>query len=577
MMALAADGGGGRKYFSSMPIWGTLIAGLLLFLATAAVSVWQNSRLAVLFDLTSVLENAYRISRGQIPYRDFPFVYPPLTFVIQASVIKLGGRVYWHHIGYCAFMGGAATVLTWRIVLNSLRPIPYANIIAFVLSLPLIALGIYCVYPHPFYDPDCTFAVLLSLFLVQHFGPPDKSVLARFFTGLTVAIPVFIKQNVGLAFFALTCGALLFLSIMEAIRNRQSGCGVILMGALMGLLIGALLIEATAGLGNYLNWTVAYAASQRMPALSDMLEIYTGQSLSIFLVCFVVGAFVLWWCRTAAWAVVSAIIVAAPFIWPTLYLLLESDPSERADRLLNVWPALLITSIVVGVLSLRSKLQFSGLLPFILFGTVNAAFMSQQLWGSTYGIWPLFILLVADSLVTLPILFKAPSSWFTLTFSLLFSISMLIAGGSYVWSHERLDYAKLGGGKLAQATMPELKGLATRGRWIPDFEELTAYVEREIPREDAILMLPDEDLFYYTTGRDPRFPMLEFDTTTHAYAFEEALKLKQDPELRWLVVKLEKQLDDRDINLALHLLARQLQPEFTKVKRLRNYDVYRRP
>ena len=197
--------------------------------------MWQNSRLAVLFDLTSVLENAYRISLGQIPYRDFPFVYPPLTFLIQASVIKLGGRVYWHHIGYCAFVGGAATVLTWRLVLNSLRPMPYANIIAFVLSLPLIALGIYCVYPHPFYDPDCTFAVLLSLFLVQHFGRPDKSVFARFFTGLTVAIPVFIKQNVGLAFFALTCGALLFLSIMEAIRNRQSGCGVILIGALMGL------------------------------------------------------------------------------------------------------------------------------------------------------------------------------------------------------------------------------------------------------------------------------------------------------------------------------------------------------
>jgi hypothetical protein len=569
--------GGDRKYSASMPMWGTLIGGLFLFIATAVVGVWQNSRLAVLFDLTSVLENAYRISLGQIPYRDFPFPYPPLTFLMQATVIKLGGRVYWHHIGYCALVGGAATVLTWRILLNSLRPMPYADLIAFVLSLPLIALGIYCVFPHPFYDPDCTFAVLLSLFLVQHFGRPDKSVLARFFTGLTVAIPVFIKQNVGLAFFALTCGALLFLSIMEAVRKRQSGYGVIVIGALMGLLIGALLIEATAGLGNYLNWTVAYAASQRMPSLTAMLGIYRGESLPISLACFVVGALVLWWDRTAAWAVVSAIIVAAPFIWPTLYLLLDTDPSERADRLLNVWPALLITSLVVGLLSLRSKLQFSGLLPFILFGTVNAACMSQQLWGSTYGIWPLFILLVAGSLVTLPILFKVPSSWFTSTFSLLFSISMLTAGASYVWSHERLDYAKLSEGKLAQATMPELKGLATRGRWLPDFEELAVYVEREIPPNDAILILPDEDLFYYTIGREPRFPMLEFDITTHAYAFEEALKLKQDPELRWLVVKREKQLDDGDINSALRRLARQLQPEFTRVKRLRNYDVYRRP
>jgi hypothetical protein len=60
---------------------------------------------------------------------------------------------------------------------------------------------------------------------------------------------------------------------------------------------------------------------------------------------------------------------------------------------------------------------------------------------------------------------------------------MLIAGGSYVWSHERRNYAKLSERKLAQANMPELKGLATHGRWIPDFEELAAYVEQEVPPE----------------------------------------------------------------------------------------------
>jgi hypothetical protein len=263
-------------------------------------------------------------------------------------------------------------------------------------------------------------------------------------------------------------------------------------------------------------------------------------------------------------------------VWPSVYLLVEADPSERADRLLDLWPALLVASVMVGVLSLRSRRDFSGLLPFILFGTINAAFMSQQLWGSTYGIWPLFVLLVAGSFLSLPLLCKVPSS-FTLTFSLVFSVSLLMAGGSYVWSHERLDYAKLEDDKLARATLPELKGLATRGRWIPDFEELAEYVEREIPREDAILMLPDEDLFYYTTGREPRFPMLEFDTTTNAYSFEEALKLSRDPQLRWLIVKRETQLDDDDINFALQRVAKRLQPEFTRVKRLRNYDVYRRP
>jgi hypothetical protein len=87
-------------------------------------------------------------------------------------------------------------------------------------------------------------------------------------------------------------------------------------------------------------------------------------------------------------------------------------------------------------------------------------------------------------------------------------------------------------------------------------------------------MLPDEDLFYYATGREPHFPVLEFDTTTSAYSFEEALKLKRRPELRWLIVKREKQLDDADINSALRRLAKRFEPEFTRVKRLRNYDVY---
>jgi hypothetical protein len=70
------------------------VAASLLALAAAAIVVWQNSRLAVLWDLSYILENAHRIAQGQIPYRDFPFPYAPLTFLIQAALIKLGGRSF---------------------------------------------------------------------------------------------------------------------------------------------------------------------------------------------------------------------------------------------------------------------------------------------------------------------------------------------------------------------------------------------------------------------------------------------------------------------------------------------------
>src|ERR1043165_7452390 len=90
--------------------WHDWVAALLLFAASAAVVVWQNSRLGVLWDAGYILENASRISRGDVPYRDFPFPYAPLTFLTQAALIKLTGRVFWHHIVYCAAVGGLANV-----------------------------------------------------------------------------------------------------------------------------------------------------------------------------------------------------------------------------------------------------------------------------------------------------------------------------------------------------------------------------------------------------------------------------------------------------------------------------------
>jgi hypothetical protein len=244
--------------------------------------------------------------------------------------------------------------------------------------------------------------------------------------------------------------------------------------------------------------------------------------------------------------------------------------------LLALWPALLIVSFVVAVLSLRQRAGLSMLLPFILIGTINGALMSQQLWGSTYAIWPLFIVLFACSINSVTLLSKRPSVWMTAPTAILASTFLLIAGGTYVWSHERLDYAKLDDGQLTEATLPELKGLSTRGNWIPNFEQLARYAEQEIPGEDAILILPGEDLFYYTTGRQPRVPVLMFDHTVNPYTPDEVLKIGRDLQVRWLVVKHELQLDDDVVDGDKVRLTKLLKQDFKMVKRLKGYDVYQR-
>ena len=590
--------------------WISFGVGLFLFLATAAVVVWQNARLAVLWDLSYVLENAYRISLGDAPYRDFPFPYPPLTFLIQAAIIKLAGRVYWHTTVYCALMGGLCTLLTWRIMLNILRAeIPHARLFSFILSLPLIVLGIYCVFPHPFYDPDCSLAILLGVFLLQRLEQKPSSFARGTLAGAVLAIPLFVKQNTGLAFIAaagLGLAALLTIAVIQ--RRSIRRYALILVGALTTLALALALIHFTCGLGNYWHWTIEFAASRRTPARAEMLGIYQDKILLLWIAIFAVGALGAWLSRgRSRWlAGLSGVVMSIPFAWPAIYLLRDQDASERAERLLSLWPVLLIIAFVVALTRLRRQRRTSALLPFILIATIHGTFMSQQLWGSTYAIWPLFMILLATTLSGLSYLGsdaglvprsrldsglvpqsdeqRSPPSkrlidrrlWLLLPFTSLVVMSLLISGWFYIKSHERLSYANLDDGELRRPTLPQLKGLTTRGDWLPDFEELIRYADREIPPNDGILIVPGEDLFYYTTGRRPRFPVLLFDQTVNPYSPEEIRSLCRERNIKWLIVKQDLQNEDDEVDREKDRLTEALEDDFEQVESLKNYDIYRR-
>ena len=567
------------------------ITASLLFLAAAAIVVWQNSRLAVLWDLSYILENAHRIAQGQIPYRDFPFPYAPLTFLIQAALIKLGGRVFWHTTVYCAVLNGLATVLTWRILVNVLRDCgSKSRWLAILLTLPLIPLGIYSIFPHPFYDPDCTFAILLAIYLLQKGGHAAlrqdgrSSWLWPLLAGAALIIPLFVKQNTGLALLVSAIPAVVFLIGIAIARREPSRQYVLtITGAALAFGLGLLLISFTAGFRNYWHWTIQFAASRRTPARAEMLGIYSDKILILWLALVAAGAVGLRLYRRSGnrWLPpVSGLLMAAPFIWPSIYLLRDSDSSERADRLLNVWPVLIVFALIVAIVRFKRRKGFGIVLPFILIATMHGAFMSQQLWGSTYAIWPLFMILLASTIADLSGDPGCQSlrnfSWFQLPFTTLAVISLLVAGGFYLKAHERLDYANLDDGELQRSSLPGLKGMATRGDWIPNFEELVRYTDEHIPREEGVLVLPGEDLFYFTTGRAPKFPVLLFDHTVNPYSPAEVLEMARSRDIRWLIVKQEMQDEDEGIEKQRDELTEVLEQDFEQVESLSNYEIYQR-
>lgn len=596
---MKSDETSARVAISRTGLWPGILAGLFLFIAAAIVVLWQNSRLAVLWDLSYTLENSYRISLGDIPYRDFPFAHAPLTFLIQAAIIKLGGRVYWHHVAYCAIAGGLATALTWRIINGVLRgAVVHARLLAFLLSLPLIPLGIYSIFPHPFYDPDCTLAILISIFLLQRLDLGSSSVSWALPAGIALVVPLFVKQNNGLAYLAAAGVLLVAVIVVERWRRRPvRGYVLMIAGAAAALGVALLLVHFTAGLTNYWHWTIQFAAERRTPARSEMLGVYADKMILLWLGFIATGIFFLWFCPriragARAWFLVSAFLISIPFIWPTIYLLREHDPSERADRLLAVWPVLLICSFVVAVATIRRRRGVAIVMPFLIIAAIHGAFMSQQLWGSTYAIWPLFMVLMAmnvsgiASLRLDAVMTRRTSAtsdpmknywpWFTIPLTAIVASSLLISGGFYVQSHERLDYANLDEGELRKSTMPQLRGLATRGDWIPHFEELIGYAEREIPRDEGILLLPGEDPFYYASGRRPQFPVLLFDHTVNPYSPEELLQIARQRNIRWLIVKQDLQDEDEHVEQERDRITEVLEQDFEQVESLDNYDIYQR-
>jgi hypothetical protein len=554
------------------------LATSLLFLATAGFVLWQNSQIAILWDLSYLLDTSWRIALGLTPYRDFPLVHPPLTFLIQAAIMRIAGRHYFLHVAYAALLGGLGTVLAWRIMLRTLRDdFRLGWWISVLLAVPLTVLGVYSVYPHPIYDSDCAFAILVALFLLLRIATGASR--DGFLAGAAAVVPVFFKQNMGLPFLlAVVLAAVVLLVVNQIGKGRPADVPyTILFSILAGIVAASLaalaLIQLTAGFGNYFHWTVQFAAQRRLPGFAEMLTVYQQPSFAWTLPCVGIGSILLclplarrFWARILAFCLLSA-----PLIGSIVYLFLNDDLDERADNLLALWPMLLIASATVALVELRKGITLARLMPFFILAAIHGTFLSQQLWGSTYAIWPLLILLIAQMLTAIP----DSARKLVPALAVVFCATFLVCGGLYAVGHERMNYLNIPDQPIYRTTLPALRGMADRGPYLPDFEELVRFADAEIPVKDGILLLPGEEPFFFATGRVPQFPVQIFDNTTDPYSPEQLLEAARNRNVRWVIVKTRLQSNEDPLPgraETLALLAR----EFAFHRRLAGYDVYLR-
>lgn len=578
------------------------VAAAALFLATAGVVLWQNTHLTILWDASYTLDSAVRIAQGQMPYRDFPFAHAPLTFLIQAAIIRLFGRVFFHHILYAALAGGTGTVLAWRIVLATLRErLPAAWTVSLLLAAPLTVLGIYSIFPFPSYDGDTTLSVLIALFLLQRLaaGPteawhssPPRRLLRPFLVGAALPLPLFFKQNIGLPFLAVAIALILLLPAVRRLRgkstfeDRPAAWGALLAGAFAALAAAALLLHWTAGLGNYLHWTIQFACQRRLPGLPLMLGVYAEPTL-LWSLPAVAVALTLLRSRFAKslWAQLTALtLLAAPVLFTLVALFLSSDADDRADSLLALWPLLLLLAAALMLHNFLRSRSLRTLLPALALTAIHGTLLSQQLWGSTYAIWPLLVLLIAEMIAFLaswnaPATISSaspPASFLTPAMAAVVAAALLVCGSLYTASEERLSYISLPQGPVLHSSLPALRGMAVSGPYLPDFEELLHFSAQNIPASDGLILLPGEDPFYFATGRAPQFPVLLFDPATDPYSPAQLVAEAERRKIRWLIVKRNLQIK-QDVTPQRAQTLTALEKIFLPYCKLHGYDIYRRP
>jgi len=282
------------------------------------------------------------------------------------------------------------------------------------------------------------------------------------------------------------------------------------------------------------------------------------------------------------WPQIAAfLLLGAPFLYALAALFVYHDDADsRGDSFLMIWPVLLVCAAVLALVNLvrfGREPSIRAFVPLILLAAIHGTMMSQQLWGSTYGIWPLLVLLLAELLAFLAS-FAAragASRRFVPALAAFVSLALLVCGGFYTASEERLSYAYLPDGPPAHSVFPELAGLATPGPYLPEIDELLRYTQANIPFDDGIVLIPGEEPFHFATGRVPHFPVPFFDPTIDPYSPAEIAALVRSRNIRWLIVKTDVQTKEDPTPDRAELM-RLLMPQFALAARLRGYDVYRR-
>jgi len=194
-------------------------------------------------------------------------------------------------------------------------------------------------------------------------------------------------------------------------------------------------------------------------------------------------------------------------------------------------------------------------------------------YGSGYGVWPLFLLLSIVNLQLLEMLIKG-FPWKAIAIVCISFLTLLL--GIKVYAIE-LSYPVTDiSGELEMATKPNLQGLSTPGGYISRFEDLVSYVQTNIPQNDSVIFLPGEDPFFSVTKRKNPLPFDQYHPATLPLSDDQIITKIRSSNARWIIVKQLLQTNWYVWQISVQPILNSLSNDYSLHTSLPGYDIYKR-
>lgn len=553
-----------KKFFSP-----TNIILILLMCLSSLIIFFQSQSIWTIIDHTYQLENAYRIYIGQVPYKDFFLVVAPGTYILMAVLMKLFGLSNIVQIVSTMILGAFTLLFSYNVI----KKVTNNDYVSLILSAALVFCG-YSIVPIPNYDINAMFFMLVSVnFLI--FTLKKKHTFNFLLTGVLLALPPFFKQNTGLVFLLMSIIALFYITIIDKKTLNIKDFLKILIGIFLVFLTFYLWLILFSKTSEFMYQTFIYPGKSRPIVKSLKLIIKSFlEPNKLFLYLSGITSILILINRRLPDKIKEFTLTTLLLI--TMILIpccISRKPFTELDYAYGIWYVITICLGYIFIINFLRKLEENKLflfLPIILIPVSYASFLSQGILGSTYGIWPIFFIMVALIFRFLKHNFPK-TSWVFFISALTISISIFLIVA--LLKNTRLSYVS-NKGNIQRATRKHFELITTHGVWIGEMENFFNYVDKNIPIGESIVAIPGEDSLYFATRRSPQLNYFQLNPTTCPDSQDKIYANIRRNKIKWVVIKTNLQMPNGFI--PTDNIQRNIRRDYSFVDKIDGYEIYKR-